>query len=151
MVAVQQAMLNDPKGRPWLTAIRHFARHADVGLCSNKELAEMYPMPLGAPAKIVQCLAKAALLHSQDGIKGSCILSQHPHTIYRLGNHSAIEGPLFITSYSSTEHDWDQSSRCRVRRAAAQGRPQYGRSFKPTNDLRLIQPEFANSELVQTG
>ncbi len=120
-----------------LIAMRHLAQPADIGPASAKDLAELYGMPQGVLGKNLQCPTKPGLLLSQHDINGGYILAHNPHKITAWEIIRAIEGPLFITSCSSTEHDCDQSSRCTMPRAAAQGRPHLRGSSKPINDLKF--------------
>src|SRR5580704_5611814 len=92
-----------------LIALRHLAQHADLGACSAKDLAEMYGMPQEALAKILQRLSKAGLLLSQYGTNGGYTLARDPRTISAFEVIRAIEGPLFITSCSTTDSECDQS------------------------------------------
>jgi Rrf2 family protein len=98
-----------------LIAMRHLAQHADLGSCSAKDLAETYNMPQEALAKILQRLSKAGLLLSQFGTNGGYTLARDPRTISAFEVIRAIDGPLFITSCSTTTSDCDQSHRCTVR------------------------------------
>ena len=98
-----------------LIAVRHLAEHADLGACSAKDLAEMYGIPQEALAKILQRLVRHKLLISQHGTNGGYVLSRDPRTISALEVIRAIEGPLFITSCSTTRGECDQSVRCTVR------------------------------------
>ena len=131
-----------------LIAMRHLAQHADIVAASAKDLAELYGIPQEALANILQYLKEAGLLLSQPG---GYLLAHDPHKVTALEVIRAIEGPAFITSCSSTEHDCDQSSRCPVPRAAAQGQPQYRRSSEPSDDLRFDTTEVRQLGTVQIG
>ena len=98
-----------------LIAMRHLAEHADLGARSAKDLAEMYSIPQEALAKILQRLTKAGLLVSQYGTNGGYVLARDPRMISAFEVIRAIDGPLFITSCSTTTGDCDQSDRCTVR------------------------------------
>src|ERR1700742_3270032 len=98
-----------------LIAMRHLAQHAEVGACSAKDLAEMYSIPQEALAKILQKLSKAGLLVSQQGVNGGYTLARDPRRISSFEVIQAIEGPLFMTSCSTTDSDCGQSHRCTVR------------------------------------
>ncbi|HUI83045.1 MAG TPA: Rrf2 family transcriptional regulator [Candidatus Binatia bacterium] len=98
-----------------LIAMQHLARHAELGACSAKDLAEMYGMPQEALAKILQRLTRAGLLTSQYGSNGGYTLARDPRNISAFEVIQAIDGPLFITSCSTTLSDCDQSLRCTVR------------------------------------
>lgn len=98
-----------------LIAMRHLAENAAAGACSAKDLAEVYSIPQEALAKILQKLAKSRLLVSQQGTNGGYVLGRDPRSISAMEVIRAIEGPLFITSCSSTRGDCQQSDRCTVR------------------------------------
>jgi FeS assembly SUF system regulator len=98
-----------------LIAMRHLAQHPGLGACSAKDLAEIYSMPQEALAKILQRLSKAGLLLSQYGTNGGYTLARDPRTISAFEVIRAIDGPLFMTSCSTTDSDCDQSHRCTVR------------------------------------
>jgi Rrf2 family protein len=98
-----------------LIAMRHLAENSADGARSAKDLAEVYAIPQEALAKILQKLAKSKLLASQQGTNGGYVLGRDPRTISALEVIRAIEGPLFITSCSSTRGDCHQSDRCTVR------------------------------------
>jgi Rrf2 family protein len=98
-----------------LIAMRHLAEHATVGTCSAKDLAELYSIPQEALAKILQRLKNAHLLKSLQGTNGGYALARDARDITALEVIRAIEGPLFITSCSTTRGECGQSVRCTVR------------------------------------
>lgn len=98
-----------------LIAMRHLAEHPEMGALSAKDVAELYSMPQEALAKILQKLAKAKLVVSQQGTNGGYVLARDPRLISALEVIRAIEGPLFITSCSSEKGGCNQSSKCTVR------------------------------------
>src|SRR6266567_4545996 len=98
-----------------LIAMRHLAQHADLGACSAKDLAEMYSIPQEALAKILQRLTKSGLLVSQHGTNGGYILARDPRRISAYEVIRAIDGPLFMTSCSTSDSDCDQSDHCTIR------------------------------------
>jgi len=98
-----------------LIAMRHLAGNAQFGACSAKDLAELYAIPQEALAKILQRLKNARLLSSQQGTNGGYVLARDPRIISALEVIRAIEGPLFITSCSTTRGECGQSVRCTVR------------------------------------
>ncbi|MGA7462598.1 MAG: Rrf2 family transcriptional regulator [Candidatus Korobacteraceae bacterium] len=98
-----------------LIAMRHLAQHADLGACSAKDLAKMYGMPQEALAKILQRLTKSGLLLSQYGTNGGYTLARDPRKITAFEVIRAIDGPLFMTSCSTTVRGCGQSARCTVR------------------------------------
>ena len=98
-----------------LIAMRHLAEHAAVGTCSAKDLAELYSIPQEALAKILQRLKNARLLKEPPGTNGGYALARDAREITALEVIRAIEGPLFITSCSTTRGECGQSVRCTVR------------------------------------
>jgi Rrf2 family protein len=98
-----------------LIAMRHLAEHSAVGTCSAKDLAERYSIPQEALAKILQRLKNARLLKSLQGTNGGYVLARDAREITALEVIRAIEGPLFITSCSTTRGECGQSTRCTVR------------------------------------
>jgi Rrf2 family protein len=98
-----------------LIAMKHLAEHAVPGAFSAKDLADAYQLPQEALAKILQKLAKAKLLVSQQGTRGGYTLARSAAEITALEVIRAIEGPLFLTSCTTVRGDCDQSGRCTVR------------------------------------
>jgi Rrf2 family protein len=98
-----------------LIAMRHLAEHSAVGTCSAKDIAELYSIPQEALAKILQKLKSARLLKSLQGTNGGYALARDARSITAMEVIQAIEGPLFITSCSTTRGECGQSVRCTVR------------------------------------
>lgn len=133
-----------------LIAMRHLAQHIDVGACSAKDLADLYDMPQEALAKILQGLTRAGLLVSQHGTNGGYVLARDPHTITAFEVIRAIEGPMFMTSCSTTSRDCDQSSRCTVREPLRKVSRSIEEVLSQLTVWDLTQPEYAAaSELVR--
>ncbi len=98
-----------------LIAMRQLAQHAESGSYSAKNLADICGLPEEVLAKILQRLTKAGLLISQYGTNGGYTLARDPRKISAFEVIRAIDGPLFMTSCSTTQNDCDQSPRCTVR------------------------------------
>src|SRR5262252_3211861 len=98
-----------------LMAMKHLAEHSDEGALSAKDMADSYGIPPEALAKILQRLAKAGLLHSQQGINGGYTLAREPNKISAFEVIRAIDGPLFITSCITVRGECGQSNRCTIR------------------------------------
>jgi Rrf2 family protein len=96
-----------------LMAMKHLAERSRA--CSAKDIAESYGIPQEALAKILQRLAKAGLLRSQQGINGGYTLARAASSISAFEVIRAIEGPFFITSCVTVRGECDQTSRCTVR------------------------------------
>ncbi len=135
-----------------LIAMRHLAQHAALGACSAKDLAGDYHIPHEALAKILQGLTRAGLLVSQHGINGGYTLARDPRAITAFEVIQAIEGPLFMTSCSTTSSDCDQSSRCTVREPLRKVSRSIEEVLSQLTIWDLTQPEYANAaELVRIG
>ena len=76
-----------------LLAVHHLAEHAGEGSFSAHDLAELYGLPHGALAKILQRLAAAGVLISHRGIKGGYTLARDPRRISVFDVLKASEGP----------------------------------------------------------
>lgn len=97
-----------------LIAVKHLAE-CGQGACSAKDIAEAYGMPPQALAKILQRLVKAGLLQSQHGTNGGYALARDARTITAFEVIKSIDGPLLITSCTTSHGDCEQSTRCTVR------------------------------------
>jgi Rrf2 family protein len=135
-----------------LIAMRHLAQHSDSGACSAKDLAATYSMPQEALAKILQRLSKAGLVQSQYGINGGYTLARDPRKISAFEVIRAIDGPLFITSCSTTVSDCDQSHRCTVREPLRKVSRGIEEVLSQLTIWELTEPERTPaSELVTLG
>jgi len=105
-----------------LMALQHIAtvQFGDVTpgrVVNTKEIAEEYNIPLELLAKVLQTLAKNALIESHNGPKGGYVLARRAHQITSAQILESIEGPLGITDCS---HDKDgefcmQRENCHIR------------------------------------
>lgn len=98
-----------------LIAVRHLAETGGNLAHSAKEIAELYGMPAPALAKILQKLVKARVLQSQHGTNGGYALARPADAITAFEVIRAIDGPLFITSCTSSRGDCEQVAKCSVR------------------------------------
>ncbi|HEX7093103.1 MAG TPA: Rrf2 family transcriptional regulator, partial [Nitrospiraceae bacterium] len=88
-----------------LMALQHIAavQFGDVTpgrVVNTKEIAEEYNIPLELLAKVLQTLAKNALIESHNGPKGGYALARRAHQITIAQILESIEGPLGITDCS---------------------------------------------------
>jgi len=96
-----------------LIALRHLA--ASRKSASAKDIAEAYRIPTALLSKILQNLARAGLLVSEQGTHGGYRLARDPHEITALEVIRTIDGPIILT-HCFTEHaECDQSDLCPVR------------------------------------
>src|ERR1700730_1386836 len=94
---------------------KHPAEHTTEGSRSAKDVADAYGIPPEALAKILQRVAKAGLLQSQQGSNGGYTLGRPAHTISAFEVIQAIDGPLFITSCVTVRGECGQSDRGNIR------------------------------------
>lgn len=96
-----------------LIALRHLA--TSRGGASAKDIADAYRIPLPLLSKVLQNLARAGLLLSEQGTHGGYRLARDPHEITALEVIRTIDGPIILT-HCFTEHaECDQSDLCPVR------------------------------------
>src|SRR5215470_11508711 len=88
------------------------------GSASAKDIAEAYRIPLPLLSKVLQKLARAGLLLSEQGTNGGYRLSRSAGEISALEVIRTIDGPIILT-HCFTEHEGDvqcsQSTLCPVR------------------------------------
>ncbi|HLH44178.1 MAG TPA: Rrf2 family transcriptional regulator [Bryobacteraceae bacterium] len=88
------------------------------GSASAKDIAETYRIPLPLLSKVLQKLARAGLLISEQGTNGGYRLSRRAGEISTLEVIRTIDGPIILT-HCFTEHEGDkqctQASLCPVR------------------------------------
>src|SRR5215470_9280605 len=91
---------------------------ASPGSASAKDIAEAYRIPLPLLSKVLQKLARARLLISEQGTNGGYRLGRDASEISTLEVIRTIDGPIILT-HCFTEHDGavecDQSALCPVR------------------------------------
>src|SRR5580698_6420159 len=106
-----------------LIALRHLATSRPVGAsaqssASAKDISEAYRIPLPLLSKVLQKLAKAGLLISEQGTNGGYRLARDPHEISALEVIRTLDGPIILT-HCFTEHagpvECAQSYSCPVR------------------------------------
>jgi len=76
-----------------LVAIQHMANHRSE-LVSARDLAVHFELPAGLVAKILQRLATAGMLESEQGVRGGYRLARDPDAISFLELSEAVEGPF---------------------------------------------------------
>jgi Rrf2 family protein len=107
-----------------LIALRHLAAAKDSsgaagkGTASAKDISEAYRIPLPLLSKVLQKLARAGVLVSEQGTNGGYKLARDPGEISTLEVIRTIDGPIILT-HCFTEHDRQvqctQSDLCPVR------------------------------------
>ncbi len=96
-----------------LIALRHLA--SSRRSISAKDISETYRIPLPLLSKVLQKLARAGLLMSEQGTNGGYRLARDASEITALEVIRTIDGPIILT-HCFTEHaECDQSNLCPVR------------------------------------
>lgn len=67
-------------------------------LVSARDLSERFDLPGGLVAKILQRLASAGMLESEQGVRGGYRLARNPETITLLELAEAVDGPLRVAA-----------------------------------------------------
>jgi Rrf2 family protein len=98
-----------------LIALMHLASMETGRSASAKEIADSYHIPLPLLAKVLQRLAREGFLASVYGTNGGYKLARDAGRISALEVIRAIDGPVFLTSCSSLEHDCHQTAKCTAR------------------------------------
>src|SRR5664279_679707 len=98
-----------------LIAMKHLANHRDQHACSANEIAEEYGISGTLMAKVLQKLAKNALVGAKHGSTGGYQLAKDPGRISALDVITAIDGPVLITSCVTSHGTCDATERCSVK------------------------------------
>ena len=100
-----------------LIALRHLALAANghKGSAPAKEIAEAYGIPLPLLSKVLQKLARAGLLASEQGTNGGYRLAREAGDISALEAIRTIDGPIILTQCFTEHTGCDQSQLCPVR------------------------------------
>jgi FeS assembly SUF system regulator len=99
-----------------LIAVKHLAMHRDQNhACSANEIAEEYGISTTLMAKVLQKLARHALVGAKHGSTGGYQLAKDPERISALDVITAIDGPVLITSCVTSHGNCDATSKCSVR------------------------------------
>jgi len=99
-----------------LIAVKHLAMHRDENhACSANEIAEEYGISTTLMAKVLQKLARQALVGAKHGSTGGYQLAKDPDRISALDVITAIDGPVLIISCVTSHGNCDAASKCSVR------------------------------------
>ena len=98
-----------------LIAVRHLAAHSVDQSQSASDIAEAYGISATLLAKVLQRLAKQGVVTARHGSSGGYQLARHPSAISALEVISAVDGPLMITSCTTSHGSCEQSTTCTVR------------------------------------
>lgn len=102
-----------------LMALKYLAEHAGEPSMSAKDIAEAYHIPPQLLAKILQKLTREGLLRSHAGMNGGYSLSRGAHDISAFEVIRAIDGPLFLTSCTTSTSVCDLTASCTIKEPLA--------------------------------
>jgi len=98
-----------------LIALRHLAVARQRASASAKDIADSYGIPLPLLSKVLQKLARAGLLISEQGTNGGYRLSRDARDISALEAIRVIDGPIILTKCFTEHAGCDQTALCPVR------------------------------------
>lgn len=98
-----------------LIAVKHLATHRNNHACSAGEISEEYGISATLMAKVLQKLARHAIVAAKHGSSGGYQLAKDPSQISALDVINAIDGPVLITSCVTSHGNCDATDRCSVR------------------------------------
>src|SRR6202140_1005190 len=98
-----------------LIAVKHLAMHRDVHACSANEISAEYGISSTLMAKVLQKLARHGVVVAKHGSGGGYQLARDPEQISALDVISAIDGPVLITSWGTSQGNCGATDRCPVR------------------------------------
>ena len=82
---------------------------------SAKDIADRYGVPLPLLSKVLQKLAKAGYLRSEQGVNGGYRLAKDPAAISAFEVIRTIDGPIFLTACFTEHGGCAHSDKCNVR------------------------------------
>ncbi len=95
--------------------MKHLANHRQKHACSASEIAEEYGISSMLMAKVLQKLARQALVVAKHGSSGGYQLAKEPAKISALEVITAIDGPVLITSCVTSHGNCDATDRCSIK------------------------------------
>jgi Rrf2 family protein len=96
-----------------LIAMTHLA-NAKVGLCSAREIAELYGVPASLLMNVLKELAAAGYVESVRGARGGYRLARSPESVSVADVVSALEGPVRMAECQTAAHGQDDECTCQV-------------------------------------
>ena len=120
-----------------LMALLHLASQGCGQSASAKEIADAHELPLPLLAKVLQKLTKEGFLEAAHGTNGGYRLARDAGRISALAVIRAIDGPVFLTSCSSTNTGCHNTPRCTARRPLEKIREDILRLLEETTILEM--------------
>lgn len=98
-----------------LIALKYLAQQGQSGSLSAADIAGHYGISTPLLAKVLQRLAKKGIVAARHGSSGGYMLARDPSAITALEVVEAIDGPMSITSCTTSRGDCDYLPKCTVR------------------------------------
>lgn len=98
-----------------LIALKHLAQHGGNESLSASDIAGCYGISAPLLAKVLQRLARKDLVQARHGSSGGYTLARDPAAVTALEVIQAIDGPMTITSCTTSRGDCGHVSNCTVR------------------------------------
>ena len=98
-----------------LMALKDLASRSETEAASAREIASRYGIPVELMAKVLQRLARRKLLVSQHGTRGGYLLGRPAAKIAVADVIEAIDGPVMVTSCTTSDDDCEQYATCNIR------------------------------------
>lgn len=98
-----------------LIALLHIDSAGDRRLVTAKEVAEVYSTPPELLGKVMQSLAKAALVESIQGSRGGYRLTRPVDELSVGDVIEALEGPIYLTPCCSGTEECRQEAACNIK------------------------------------
>ncbi len=98
-----------------LIALKYLAQQGQSDSVSAGDIAARYGISTPLLAKVLQRLAKKGIVAARHGSSGGYTLARDPSAITALDVVEAIEGPMSITSCTTSRGDCDYLTNCTVR------------------------------------
>jgi Rrf2 family protein len=131
-----------------LMALIHLASKEWGQSASAKEIADAHGLPLPLLAKVLQKLTKEGFLAAAHGTNGGYRLARDAGRISALAVIRAIDGPVFLTSCSSTSAGCHNTPRCTARRPLEKIREDILRLLEETTILEMSASNQPKEVLV---
>src|SRR5258707_12426358 len=98
-----------------LIAMKHLANHRQKHACSASEIAEEYGISSMLMAKVLQKLARQALVVAKHGSSWGYQLAKEPTKISALEGITANDGPVLVTSCVTSHGNCDAPARSGIK------------------------------------
>ena len=132
-----------------LIAMIHLASRKTGASASAKEIADAHRLPAALLAKVLQQLARSGFLAAAQGTNGGYRLARDPESISVLVVIEAIDGPVFLTSCSTSPGDCERTPGCTARRPLGKIQQDIQQLLAETSIMQMTAREGKRGPLVR--